>query len=275
LRILADQALPRLWAKHFPKEKRATGLGKEMMLGRLLENGVSWREVFDGSDIGAERNLIVGRYVAQGSDVLDAGCGRGFFTFACARKASRVTALDLMDGGGRKGWWDDFVNTSRLMEVSGRVSGIRASAAWMPLKGEHFDLVASVHSIRNFGSNVEIKSFFGEAKRVLGEGGRLIVVESDFEVGGFQAYKSFYSMRARLGWELGLPSVSALFDWLEEAGFADVSKESLATGLKYAPVYFPFDPASMKAIRADYDAANELLLGDGERHPPINIITAS
>ena len=38
--------------------------------------------------------------------------------------------------------------------------------------------------------------------------------------------------------------------------------------------YPPFDPASMKAIRMDY-AANELLLKDGERPPPINILIAS
>lgn len=245
-----------------------------MMLGILLGRGVSWWEIFDASDVGAERNMIVDRFVAEGSDVLDVGCGRGFFTFACSRKASRVTGLDLMDGGERKGWWNEFASTSNLLEVLNRVSGIRAGASSMPFNAGCFDLVASVHSIRNFGSIEEIKFFFGEARRVLKKDGHLVVVESDTEAAGFQAYKSFYSMRTRLGWELGLPSVSELINWLEEAGFADVSEESLATGLRYAPVYFPFDPASMEAIRTDYDTANELLLKDGEQHPPINVLTA-
>lgn len=275
MRILADQGLPKLWRKYFPEDLQATDTSKESMLGSLLGKGVSWREIFDASDIGAERNLIADKFVTQGSDILDAGCGRGFFAFACSGKAGRVTGLDLMDGGGRKGWWKEFVGSSRLMEATGQVSGVRAGAGSMPFNAGRFDLVASVHSIRNFGSVEEIKSFFREARRVLRKGGCLIVVESDIESVGFRAYKSFYSMRIRLGWERELPPVSELTDWLEEAGFADASEESLATGLRYAPVYFPFDPASMSMIRRDYDNANEFLLKDGERHPPINILSAS
>jgi ubiquinone/menaquinone biosynthesis C-methylase UbiE len=273
LRVLADQALPKLWAKYFPEDKLAGDTSSDMIMDRLLGRGMSWWEVFDASEIGTERNLIVDKFV-KGPDILDVGCGRGFFTFACA-KASRATGLDLMDGGGREGWWNEFVETSNLLGVSGRVSGVRGGATSMPFKAGCFDQVASVHSIRNFGSIEEIRSFFVEARRVLKKGGRLIVAESDFEVAGFQAYKSFYSMRTRLGWELGLPSVSELIGWLGEAGFGDVTEESLATGLRYAPVYFPFDPSSMKAIRADYEDANVLLLNDGEQHPPINILTAS
>ena len=49
--------------------------------------GPSWKDIFDSSDIGAERNMIARRFVTEDVAVLDAGCGRGYFSFACAWKA--------------------------------------------------------------------------------------------------------------------------------------------------------------------------------------------
>lgn len=268
LQILAGQALPKLWAEHFPREKQPADA-----LERLFGKGVSWWEVFAASDIGAERSLIADRFVPREARVLDVGCGRGFFSLACARRTHHVTSLDLMDGGGRVGWWEEFKKTSSVMGLSGQISGVRASATSIPFGGERFDLVASVHSVRNFGSGDEIRSFFGEASKVLKEGGRLLVVESDVSLSG-PAYRTFYSMRIKLGWELRLPSVSELVRWLGEGDFSEVSHESLDTGLRYAPVYLPFDTASMKDMKSEYDAAKKLLLEGGERHPPILIVTA-
>lgn len=269
MQILASQALPKLWATRFPNEKLpADGLG------RLSASGVTWWEVFAASDIGAERSLIADRLSIENAQVLDVGCGRGFFSLACAKKTPHVTSLDLMDGGGRVGWWEELKKTSSVMGVSGKVSGVRASATSLPFAGELFDLIASVHGVRNFESKGDIRSLFQEARRALKEGGRLVVVESDLGAAG-PAYKAFYSMRIELGYELKLPSLSEMIRWLWDVGFSEVSQESMETGLKYAPVYLPFDSAMMKDMKRDYDSAEKLLTEGSEQHPPIFILTAT
>lgn len=260
--------MPKLWAEHFPQENQPADA-----LQKLFAKGVSWGEVFAASDIGAERSLIADRLVARDARILDVGCGRGFFSLACAKKTNLVSSLDLMNGRGRIGWWEEFKETLGIMGLSGRISGVRASATSIPFGAGRFDLVASVHSIRNFRSGDEIRSFFGEASNVLKEGGRLLVVESDVSAAG-PAYRAFYSMRIKLGFELTLPSVSEMVRWLRDWNFSEVSQESLDTGLRYAPVYLPFDTASMKDMKSEYDAAKKLLLEGGERHPPIFVLTA-
>jgi ubiquinone/menaquinone biosynthesis C-methylase UbiE len=257
-----------LWAKHFPGKKQPPN-----SLGRLFAKDVTWWDVFVASDIGAERNLIADKLLPRGAEVLDVGCGRGYFSFVCTKKGAHVTAIDLMDGEGRTGWWNEFKRTSELLGVSGLASGVRASATLFPFTREHFDLVASVHSIRNFGGKEEIRSFFHEAKRVMRPGGRLFIVESDLESAG-PTYGAFYSMRTKLGWELRLPSIPELIRWLRNEGFSKTSDESFETNLEYAPVYFPFDPASMKDIRRDYNAAMKLYAGSREHSPPVFVLTA-
>jgi ubiquinone/menaquinone biosynthesis C-methylase UbiE len=180
-----------------------------------------------------------------------------------------------MDGGGREGWWDEFKAASELMGHSGRISGVRASASSIPFGGACFDVVASVHSIRNFNSKHEVQTFFREVPRLLREGGRLVVVESSVGHARFPAYNAFYSMRTRLGWELALPSISEMVRWLRGSGFSKTTCTSFETNLEYAPITFPFDPASMEDIKEEYGAAKRLLLQQGDRHPPIDIISAA
>jgi SAM-dependent methyltransferase len=253
LRILASQARPRL-----RNVKRAT-----------------WWEIFDASDIGAERRMIVDRFVPSSLSVLDVGCGRGFFSFACARRAKRVMCLDLMDGGGRTGWWKEFRDSAGFLKISKRLSGVRGSAASLPFGRECFDLVASVHSMRNFRKRGEARPFFSEVMRTLKKGGRMVLVESDLEDEKYRTYGAFYALRVKLGWELELPSFSTMAGWLKRAGFAEVSMSSIDTELKYAPVYFPYDHSTMKGVEGAYKKAKRLLLEEGEPHPPVFVLTAT
>lgn len=252
LRLLSDQSQPKL-----SKTKR-----------------LNWSRIFDASDIGAERRLIANKFVPPSSSALDVGCGRGFFSFACARNANRVTSLDLMDGLGRSGWWQEFRNSAELLNVSKKIYGVRASATSMPFCGGCFDLVASVHAIRNFGSRKEIRLSLPEALRTLRRGGRIVLVESDLEDERYSGYAAVYSLRVKMGWELKLPPFRQIEKWVRDAGFTRVSTQSVDTGLKYAPLFFRFDHATMRGMEKAYRRALALYDSEGRGHPPIVIVDA-
>jgi len=253
LRLLASQARPKL-----RNAKRAT-----------------WWEIFNASDIGAERRMIANEFVPPSLSVLDAGCGRGFFSFACAKEAKQVTCLDLMDGADRAGWWQEFRDSARLLKVDGKLLGVRGDCASLPFGKNCFGLVASVHGVRNFQRRGDIKCFFAEALRTLKRSGRIVLAESDLEDERCRGYRAFYSLRVDLGWELRLPSFSTMATWLRKLGFVDVSLTSFETGLKYAPVYFPYDPSRMKGVKVAYDKADKLREDERELHPPVVVLTAT
>ncbi|MDG7002833.1 MAG: methyltransferase domain-containing protein [Nitrososphaerota archaeon] len=269
LDILVGQAAPRLGTKGLSKEPRAG------WLEAFFKSGGTWKDVFDASDVGAERNLVADKFVAENASVLDVGCGRGFFSFACATRSTRVVGVDPMDGRGRSGWWDEFKRTSAIMGHVHRVSGVRASATSIPLKDGSFQLVASVHSIRNFGGVEEIGGLVREAKRVLGKGGRLVVVESDLNDPGSPGYRAFYSMRTKMGWELDLPTGDEMARLLEVEGFSDVSQEFIETSLDYAPIRFPYDPSMPKGVLDGYKKAERLLDDAAEKPPRICMVSGS
>ena len=144
----------------------------------------------------------------------------------------------------------------------------------MPFETESFDVVALAHSLRNFTSFNEIRSLFSEAIRILRKGGRIVVAESDTKRSELSPYNTFYELRTKLGWELELPRPSILVEWLSKSGFKKPAQRLLDTDFEYAPVYFPFDPRSMKDVEEQYRHAEKLLVENGEKHPPIYVITA-
>ncbi len=291
LYILACQALPRLSAKYdlgleFPSDILVPNLSRrktkalERKRSHALtvlfeEQGISWWDVFDASEIGMERVKIVEQQIPVGSVVLDAGCGRGFFSFACSRVAGRVVGMDLMDGNDRPGWWAELGSSLRALGIDKRVYGVRATVAHFPLKPGSFDVVASVHAIRNFPGSDEIQRFIAESKHVLKEDGRLVIVESEMSRHISGPYSAFYSLRTRIGWEFEIPSSKRIANWMKKEGFSHVSMCMLETGLKYAPVYFPFDRATMKGKEGEYEAAKRVLIKEGDLHPPVYLIAGT
>ncbi len=290
LYLLASQSLPSLTSQFhlnedFPQgiydprlsdpQTKALENRRMRVLGELIGKGrIGWWDVFDLSDIGKERNKLARLLIRPSSKVLDVGCGRGFFSFACSRIASTVTCVDPMNGLGRKGWWEEFSETASLLSVE-NTRGIRADGSSLPLRGDSFDAVSSIHAIRNFRSRSEIQSFFKEAFRVLKPNGRAVIVESELNTNSCRAYKMFYSLRTQLKWELRLPKSDEIARWLVESGFRRVSSETHDWGLRYAPVYFPYDKSTLKGRKHEWELARELIISKGESHPPIRAFSAT
>ncbi len=59
-----------------------------------------------------------------------------------------------------------------------KVQGMRSDAQQLPFEENSFTVVAAVHSIRNFPNKQSIKRAISEMKRVVVEGGSVIVVEN-------------------------------------------------------------------------------------------------
>ena len=289
LYLLAAQSLPSLASKFGLNEAIPQGIydprlsdsqtaeledRRRRILGRLFREGrIGWWDVFDASDIGAERNKLAELYVRHASKVLDVGCGRGFFTFACSKIAREVTCVDLMNGLGRKGWWEQFGETASLLSVE-NTRGIRASGSSLPLRSDSFDAVTLVHAMRNFQSRSEIRSLLKESLRVLRPDGRVVVAESESNMDSHEAYDAFYALRTELKWELRLPRAGELVRWLRESGFRRVSSEAHDWGLQYAPVYFPFDKTRLRGRERAWELARDLVIEKGESHPPVRVWTA-
>lgn len=106
-------------------------------------------------------------------EILDAGCGTGFFANLLAKRltAGRVHALDSSEG---------FLNVagSRLsgLVADGRVRLVRGDVGRLTFDDGSLDLAWSAHSMQSYD---DILSVLVEFRRVLRPGGRLAVLESD------------------------------------------------------------------------------------------------
>ncbi len=287
LYIIASQAFPKVCAEFGlqgspdPAEVsgRAPERSKELERRRVgafsalfQSHGLGWSDVFSRSDIGAERRMVA-EFVPKGSSVLDVGCGRGYFTFACFGRAGSTVSLDIMDGESRKGWWRQFGATGRALGLGGALHPVRASAVGLPFRSGSFEVVASVHAIRNVDP-ADLRALIDEAFRVTAEGGRLVIAESIIDERDRGAYAELFRIRVSMGWEHALPRPEELCRRAGAAGFREVGVQVLNTDLRYAPVSFPFDASRMEGLRGRYEAAIAEVHAIGERHPPVFILTA-
>jgi len=196
LQVLGLQSIPRLAEElsvsvEFPTNAYIESLrGVENFqrlfedCGRILasffeESNASWWDVYCNSGVGLERMAITGEMQLDKKDtVLDVGCGRGYFSIAAARSAKSVVGLDLMDGLGRHGWWKNYRDSVRELNLIDKVTGVKADARHIPFKQGSFTFAASVHAIRNFQDYSSIEAAIREMKRVVVKGGNVVVVES-------------------------------------------------------------------------------------------------
>ncbi|WP_292462801.1 class I SAM-dependent methyltransferase [Methanolobus sp.] len=121
---------------------------------------------------------ILAPYVREGMDVLEVGCGPGFFTLDIARmvgKSGRVVAVDLQEG-----MLQIVRDKVRGSGVEGRIVLHRCEAERLGVSGS-FDLVFLfyvVHEVPDRGA------LFREVVALLKDGGLVYVEEPPFEVSG-------------------------------------------------------------------------------------------
>ena len=191
LQLLGLQAIPRLAEKFDVKLNGFSGFldlygtspedfhaafGKcgEILEWFFGETDVSWWDVYSNSDIGMERMALARDIGLDKEDrVLDVGCGRGYFTIAATTRSRRVVGLDAMNGMGRHGWWKNFKESIRGLQLGSKVLPLKADAVSIPLRDCSMDKAVAVHCIRNFQNRQLIQNALREMNRVLSEGGRI------------------------------------------------------------------------------------------------------
>lgn len=296
---IAVQAVPRLAlefgvSQDLPPERMLYGFELdelirtideyETLLKEILrEHGITWRKVYEASDVGKERLALAERLGLSRADVvLDAGCGKGFNTAALAYHSSRVCGLDLMNGHGRRGWWTNFRLAMDALELGGSTSGLRADATRTPFMEEAFTLAASSHALRNVGDEAIIVDMLGEMCRVTRKGGRVVVAENlpEAKTKAQEAHLRLYVLKTRLvRGDRPYRSEEDVVGIFEEAGLDISRREIIDFGLSAAPPIFALDtvrlsPTEKASIEEEYQAAVEMIQRHGESSPPVLILEA-
>ena len=300
LQVLGLQAIPRLAEKlgvsvEFPNHAFIESLRGVEHFRRLLEDcgrilasffeesKASWWDVHCNSDIGLERMAIAEEMRLDKKDtVLDVGCGRGYFSIAAARLAKSVVGLDLMNGLGRHGWWGNYRDSIRDLELGDKVLGVKADARHMPFKQNSFTFTVSVHAIRNFQDYGLIEAAIREMKRVAAKEGSVVVVES-LPVARNKSQEAHLEMfRCKVKYTFGeldyLPK-EKIVGMFQRVGFNQIEMEESDYNWSAAPPvfciepYLPSIPASEREnAKSTFEKAATMVKKYGEASPPALLI---
>jgi sarcosine/dimethylglycine N-methyltransferase len=191
--------------------------------------------------------------------VLDAGSGvGGTARFVAAGSGCRVTAVDLTD---------EYCETARwlngLVGLDDRISVRQADVTALPFADATFDVVFSQHVQMNVDDKPRL---YGEARRVLADGGRLALWDI---VSGDAGELSYPLPWADQPEQSHLVNADALRTAIESAGFtidhwADLTSDAAA--LMQALLALPTNPLGLHAFVADFETKAKNLtaaLADG------------
>jgi ubiquinone/menaquinone biosynthesis C-methylase UbiE len=296
---IAVQAVPRLGERlnielGLPSARMLYGMGQadlvrilghydETLRMLMAEHAISWKEVYEASDVGRERMALIEEIGPAREDVvLDVGCGKGFTTAALAFASSMVCGLDLMNGSGRWGWWANFRRMMVSLGLQEKTSGTRSSAADVPYRDVGFTLTVSAHALRNFKNRSTVVNVLREMRRVTQEGGCVVVAEN-LPVANSKAQEAhlrYFELRTRIvKSDSPFYSEDELTGMFEEAGLEVARRSILDYSLSAAPPLFALDPEKVPseeraAIDEEYNLACEMIREHGEASPPVLLLEA-
>jgi ubiquinone/menaquinone biosynthesis C-methylase UbiE len=98
----------------------------------------------------------------KGKNILEVGCGKGRFLREVAKRGANCTGIDLSE---------NFLNEGRAKGIG---AFLKASATNIPFSSGTFDVVFAVEVIEHLP---DLMGFFEEARRVLKNDGKLIVID--------------------------------------------------------------------------------------------------
>jgi ubiquinone/menaquinone biosynthesis C-methylase UbiE len=270
-----------LYGKTAEEFNRAYGnCGK--ILNRLFEKySISWWDVYSNSDIGMERTALARDMGLEKDDtVLEVGCGRGYFSVAAAKFAERVIGLDIMNGGGRSGWWKNFKETIAELDLKHRVMGLKVDCQTISMKDCSVNKVVAAHSIRNLENKQVIQNAIREMYRVLSEGGEMIVAENIpiARNKSQEAHLAFYKCKCEYSsGDLFYFSQEEFQEMFKEAELGEVDFKLVDYNLSAAPPIFYLNTSLLKKeqiekAQKEHNEAVNLIKKYGETSPPTLIM---
>jgi ubiquinone/menaquinone biosynthesis C-methylase UbiE len=175
--------------------------------------------MYSGRDVLRRRELVRAALQAgSGDDVLDVGCGPGFYV------------SELVEVVGTEGSVTGVDQSPEMLAVAAKRAAGRpnvkfheGTATSLPVADASFDRALSVQVFEYVD---DVPTALDELRRVLRPGGRVVLWDVDWETVSWQAVDGDLMRRVLAAWDKHLvhPSLpKALSAQLREAGFDDVS----------------------------------------------------
>jgi ubiquinone/menaquinone biosynthesis C-methylase UbiE len=298
LLVLGLQAIPRLaekldvdledfstfsslYGKTAEEFRKAYDNCRKILNNFMEKHRVSWWDVYSNSDVGMER-MALARDIGleEGNTVLEIGSGRGYFTVAAAKFSKRVIGLDIMDGGGRYGWWKNFRETTGELDLKRKIIGLKADAQIIPVKERSVNKAVAVHCMRNLQNKQAIQNALREMYRVLSKHGEMIVAES-MPVArnkSQEAHLAFYNCKCKYDQgDLFYFSKEEILEMFRKAGLREVETKIVDYNLSAAPPIFYLNTSLLKKklvekAQKEYADAVNMVKKYGETSPPALIV---
>jgi 2-polyprenyl-3-methyl-5-hydroxy-6-metoxy-1,4-benzoquinol methylase len=149
--------------------------------------------------------------LAPGMEVLELGCGSGYFTRELAKSGARITAIDISP---------DLLEIARCDVPADNVTFLAENAYAMSFENDRFDSVIGISVLHH----LDIEKGFSEVFRVLKPGGSICFSEPNMLNPQIAIQKNVPYVKKRLG---DSPDETAFFRWqlsrlLQRHGFVDV-----------------------------------------------------
>jgi len=151
--------------------------------------------------IGVARELHALAAQSGVRDVLEVGCGTGRWVNELHPLVRRVVGLDFSYG---------------MLQQAQTQSLVNGDANHLPFPDASFDLVLSVNALQHYADQ---RAFITEARRLLRDGGALVIVNLDPHIGRDRWYLYDYFEGVHAADLQRFPSSGTLLDWMLAEGF--------------------------------------------------------